>query len=105
MKNIARVMIVFLILTFVAGSLVEHVYASTHQNCPCCDNKCHSSNKCHENTKACFCSYSAPLQVYLLKCGTLPKLAFLGFFTSKFRFNYAFLSAEDIFHPPKVDLA
>lgn len=104
MRNTVKALVVFMILALVTGSLVEHVYASTHQGCPCCDNKCHSSNKCHENTKICFCSYSAPFQVYLLKSGILPKLAFLGFFVSKPRFTYVYLSTEDIFHPPKVSL-
>ncbi|MFA4993488.1 MAG: hypothetical protein WC571_05930 [Candidatus Omnitrophota bacterium] len=102
MKNIVKILVIFMILTLVVGPLVEYVYASTHQGCACCDNKCNSSNKCHENTKICFCGYSAPLQVYLIKAATLPKLAFLGFSVSKPCFAYGYLSVEDIFHPPKT---
>jgi hypothetical protein len=105
MNNFARTIVVLIILALVAGSVVERIYANTHQSCPCCDNKCHSQNKCHENTKACFCSYTAPLQVYLLKSGILPQLAFVSFFTSKLRFTYVYLSAEDIFHPPKTNFS
>lgn len=107
MKNMIKILVVFMILALGTSSLVEHVYAGAHQGCPCCDNKCHSSSKCHENSKAktCFCSYSAPLQICLLKSGTLPKFVFLGFLVSRPRFTYAYLSTEDIFHPPKSSLS
>ncbi|HNW39488.1 MAG TPA: hypothetical protein PKI44_03560, partial [Candidatus Omnitrophota bacterium] len=67
----------------------------------CCNNKCQGAKTCHESTKACLCSYSAPLQVYVLKSDFLPKLVFSGFFAHKFSFSYAYLFKEDIFHPPK----
>jgi hypothetical protein len=105
MNNTVRAMVIFIILTLVVGSLVERIYANTHQSCSCCDNKCHNPNKCHENAKACFCSYAAPLQVYLIKSGTLPKLAFVGFFASRLRFTYVYLSTSDIFHPPKANFS
>jgi hypothetical protein len=105
MKNIVRITVIFIILALVGGSLVEHLYANTRNNCPCCDNKCHGSKNCHENAKACSCSYSVPLQVYLLKGGTLPKPVLLGFLISKPGITYIYLSTKDIFHPPKVNLS
>ena len=102
MKPCLKAMIIFAIVTLVAGSMVELIYASAHQDCSCCDNKCQGAKNCHENTKACLCSYQAPLQVYLLKSETLPKLVFSGFFAQRLHFAYVYLSTEDIFHPPKL---
>lgn len=105
MKLCLKAVIIFAVATLVAGSMAEVIYAGTHQNCSCCDNKCQGAKNCHENTKACLCSYQAPLQVYLLKSETLPRLEFCGFFTQRPRFAYVHLSTEDIFHPPKFKLS
>lgn len=105
MKLCLKVMIIFVIVALAAGSMVELLYASAHQDCSCCNNKCQGAKNCHENTKACLCSYQAPLQVYLVKSDTLTKLIFSGFFTPKPHFVYTYLSTEDIFHPPKIKLS
>lgn len=104
MKNRLRGTVILVILSLMFGGIVEHAYASIHQDCPCCNNQCQSNEKCHENTKECFCRYPAPLQVYLFKNDELPKLVCLGSFVPKLRFNYVYLSAKDIFHPPKINL-
>lgn len=105
MKLCLKAVIILAVVTLAAGSLVELAQAGAHQNCSCCNNKCQGSKNCHENTKACLCSHQAPLQVYLLKSETLPKLEFCGFFAVRPGFAYVYLSAEDIFHPPKLKLS
>ena len=102
MKVGLRVLIIFIVLALVTGSMFDYVYASVSQDCACCNNKCQGAKSCHETTKACLCSYSAPLPVYLLKSNILPKLAFAGFFTQQVSFSYVYLSKQDIFHPPKI---
>ena len=104
MKNILRGVVILVILSLMFSGLAEYAYASIHQDCSCCSNHCQSNDKCHKNTKECLCRYPAPLQVYLLKNDELPKLGCLGSFVPKIYFNYVYLSAEDIFHPPKVSL-
>lgn len=105
MKPCLKIMVIFAIVALVAGSMAELIYAGTHQDCSCCDNKCQDTKNCHENTKACLCRHQAPLQVYLFKSETLPKLVLSGFFTPQAHFTYAYLSTEDIFHPPKFKLS
>ncbi|MCX5694604.1 MAG: hypothetical protein NT014_05750 [Candidatus Omnitrophica bacterium] len=97
-----RVISIFVILTLVAGSTFEYVYAGIHQDCSCCSSKCQGAKNCHETTKVCLCRYSAPLQVYLLKSDLFPKLVFSGSFAQKLSFTYVFLSTKDIFHPPNA---
>ena len=105
MKNRLMGIVILVVLSLISGGIVDHVYANIHQGCSCCKNQCQSKEKCHENTKECFCRYSAPLQVYLFKSDMLPNLACLGFFVSRLHFNYVYLSAKDIFHPPKPGLS
>ena len=105
MKPCIRIIVIFLVLALAGGSMVEYFYAGTRQDCSCCHNKCQGAKNCHENTKACLCSYQVPLQVYLLKSETLPKLVFCGFFVPNRHFAYLYLSAEDIFHPPKYQIS
>jgi len=104
MKNVFIGIVILMVLVLIFGGIIENAYANIHQDCSCCSNQCQSKEKCHENTKQCSCGYPAIFQVYLLSNDTLPGLACLGFFVSKPRFNYAYLSAKDIFHPPKVNL-
>jgi len=104
MKHRYIVAVILVILSLIFGATAEYAYANMHKHCSCCSNQCQSKEKCHENTKECICRYPAPIQVYLLKDEGLPKLGFLGFFVPKLRFIYVFLSAKDIFHPPKTNL-
>jgi hypothetical protein len=102
MKTCLRILNIFIIFALVASPMFEHLYASIHQDCSCCNNKCQGAKKCHETAKVCLCSYSAPLQVYLLKSDFLPKFVFSGFFAQRLFFSYAYFFKEDIFHPPKA---
>jgi hypothetical protein len=102
MKIYLKILSILVILILMAGGSFEYIYASVHQDCSCCDNKCQGAKNCHENTKVCLCSYLAPLQVYLLKSDLLPKLVFSGSFAQRLSFIYTFLTQKDIFHPPKA---
>ena len=102
MKIYLKLIIVFLILFLVAGSMLELVYASIDQDCSCCNNKCQDAKKCHENLpKVCLCSYKILTKACLFKSISLSGLLFSGFFVQRLRFTYAYLSMVDVFHPPK----
>jgi len=103
MKRICvRVLLGIVILAFVSGFMGEVVYADSHQDCSCCAaNKCHSNTKCHNTAKVCTCNYQTT-QVFLPKSDTLPGLSFNGYLVYNPNFAYLYLSAEDIFHPPKA---
>jgi len=105
MEICIRGFIILVILMLVAGFMFEYVYASAQESCSCCNNRCQGVKNCHETTKACLCSYSAPLRVHLLKNNILLKLVFSGYFTQRLSFSYAYLSKKDIFHPPKIGLS
>jgi len=105
MRYIQKIIICITIIALFAGLSFVQVYASTEKACSCCDNGCQSTKQCQQTSDACLCSYAAPLQVYLIKTGILPKFILTGFLSQRPHFTYFYLSTEDIFHPPKVKLS
>ncbi len=107
MRFILKGLIIFIIFSLVTGSVLDYVYANVTGACSCCDSKCSGTSgakSCHDTAKACLCRYSAPLQVYLLKNEVLPKPELCGYLAHNLQFFYTYLSNEDIFHPPKINL-
>lgn len=102
MKKIClRALVGLIILALFAGFNGEFIYAQDHQNCSCCNvNKCHTNAKCHDTAKTCVCGYQ-PIQAFLQKDDLQTKFVFSGYLVLNLNFTYLYLSAKDIFHPPK----
>ena len=105
MKSFLRLLVVFMILALVSGSMLDYVYANEAGACACCDKQCPGSKSCHETSKACSCRAPIPLKVCLLKHDVLTKIVFSRYPVLTSQFLYSYLSNEDIFHPPKSDLS
>ncbi|MFA5276785.1 MAG: hypothetical protein WC417_07850 [Candidatus Omnitrophota bacterium] len=102
MKAISvRFLIGFIILGLVSGFLGEIVYAKEQQDCSCCTtNKCHSTAKCQDTSRACICGHQAT-KVSLPEIDTLPVFVFKSYVTDNPDSTYRYLSTKDAFHPPK----
>jgi len=101
MKTAAlRLLIGFIILGLAGGFMAER-YNQNSPDCPCCaSGRCHDNTKCHNTIKACTCGYFA-LRVSLPKTNVLPEPGLKGYLTFSQDAGYSYLSAKDIFHPPR----
>jgi len=105
MKTKALLPVILLAVALLFGQSIGYAFPVTHQGCSCCSGKCHSAKKCHENSRECFCRNLVPSQVCLLKSDILSTPEYSGYLPARNNHSYTFLSAKDIFHPPKVILS
>jgi len=102
MRHINLAIVIFVISLLIMGPNFTYVYASAHDDCSCCANKCQEAKACHQTTNVCSCSYQSTNQVYFIKDAIFASLPFSGLLIQKSESIYLNPFPSNIFHPPKA---
>lgn len=94
-SGFSKIMVCFMLVTLAGGTIIEFSHASQAGDCQC------RKGSCHGTAKACVCSHQV-IQPALPERSDLTVLNVASYISQRSYVIYKYLSARDIFHPPKI---